>query len=68
MGVALEVDGPSHYLLPGERDANGSTLLKRRVLSQLGYQVVSVPHWEWDDATKSNKGKDVYLRRVLGIA
>jgi len=68
MGVALEVDGPWHYLLPGERDANGSTLLKRRVLSQLGYQVVSVPHWEWDGATKSNKGKDVYLRRVLGIA
>ncbi|EOD39764.1 hypothetical protein EMIHUDRAFT_251391 [Emiliania huxleyi CCMP1516] len=33
--VAVEVDGPSHFLLPdgrGVRKPNGSTLLKRRLL------------------------------------
>ena len=34
--VAIEVDGPSHFLLPdsrGVRKPNGPTLLKRRLLA-----------------------------------
>jgi hypothetical protein len=29
------------------RTPNGSTLLKRKQLRQLGYKVVSLPFWEW---------------------
>jgi hypothetical protein len=44
--VALEVGGPSHYLLSRRRTANGNTVvLKRRVLSMPGYTSVSVPFW-----------------------
>ena len=42
--AALEVGGPRHYLLSRRRTANGNTVvLKRRVLSMLGYTSVSVP-------------------------
>lgn len=64
--VAVEVDGPWHYLMPRGREANGATQMKRRVLSRLGYQVVSVPHWEWRDL-EGNAAKDAYLRRALGL-
>ena len=49
--VAIEVDGPSHFLLPdgrGERKPNGHTLLKRRLLKAAGWRVISVPFFEWD--------------------
>jgi hypothetical protein len=65
--VALEVDGPWHYLMPRGREANGATQLKRRILSRLGYQLVSVPHWEWRDL-EGNDAKDAYLWRALGLA
>ena len=62
--LAIEVDGPSHYLLPAGREANGNTRLKRCVLLQLGYQVASVPYWEWN-GLEGDDAKDVYLRRLL---
>ena len=65
--IALEVDGPSHYLLPGRRTANGNTVLKRRVLSMLGYKSVSVPFWDWN-RLKGAVAKDAYLRKVLDMA
>ena len=49
--VAVEVDGPSHFLLPdgrGVRKPNGPTLLKRRLLRAAGWRVISVPFYEWD--------------------
>ena len=64
--VAVEVDGPSRYLLPDWQRASGATLLKRRILSMLGYHVLSVPHWEWN-ALKMKGAKDEYMRKVLGI-
>ena len=65
--IALEVDGPSHYLLPGRRTANGNTVLKTRVLSMPGYKSVSVPFWDWD-GLEGQVAKDAYLRKVLGMA
>jgi len=58
------VNGPHHFLLPGGREVDRRTRLKRRVLSQLGYQVASVPYWEWD-GLEGDDAKDVYLRRLL---
>lgn len=48
--VAIEVDGPCHFVR-GARSPNGRTLLKRRLLTKLGWHLVSVPYWEWDQVT-----------------
>jgi len=65
--IAIEVDGPGHYLLPARRTANGNTVLKTRVLSMPGYKSVSVPFWDWD-GLEGQVAKDAYLRKVLGMA
>jgi hypothetical protein len=61
--VGIEVDGPSHFI---NREATGSTLLKRRQVSELHYiQIVSVPYWEWDKLGKDRTKKQDYLRSLL---
>ena len=45
--VAVEVDGPSHFLGHSQQP-NGATLLKHRQLRKLGWRLESVPYWEWD--------------------
>lgn len=45
--IALEVDGPSHFLRNSGHPM-GHTIMKRRLLTQRGYKVVTVPHFEWD--------------------
>jgi hypothetical protein len=64
--VAVEVDGPTHFL-GGGREVNGSTSLKRRHLGLLGYTAVSVPYWEWD-ALHCREEKEKYLIGLLQLA
>ena len=66
--VAVEVDGPSHFLLPdgrGVRRPNGPTLLKRRLLAAAGWRVISVPFYEWDGFATANE-RHTYLQGLLG--
>ena len=68
-GVVVEVNGPSHFvaLAGGEEGAwreNGSTGLKRRLLVGLGWEVISVPFFEWNLLRGSN-AKDRYVRELL---
>jgi hypothetical protein len=56
---AVEVDGPTHFLQDG-LTPNGSTLLKRKQLGQLGYKVVPVPFWEWD-VLRDKEAKQRYI-------
>jgi len=57
--VAVEVDGPSHFL---GRKPSGGTLLKRRQLRSLeGWLLLSVPHWDWPRTAQ----RQAYLRRRL---
>jgi hypothetical protein len=63
-GWAVEFDGPSHFL--SCRLPVGGTLMKRRHLELLGYTVVSLPFWEWDQLTGSDERKE-YLRGKLHI-
>jgi hypothetical protein len=65
VGWAVEFDGPSHFLAC--RSPVGSTLMKRRHLDLLGYTVVSLPFWEWDQLTGSDERKE-YLRGKLHIS
>jgi hypothetical protein len=61
-GWAVEFDGPSHFLTC--RLPVGGTLMKRRHLELLGYTVVSLSFWEWDQLTGSDERKE-YLRGKL---
>ena len=60
--VAIEFDGPSHFLMSdGVRLANGATMLKHRQLRSLGWKLVAVPYWEWDEVRGSEANKCKYL-------
>ena len=64
--VGVEVDGPSHFLLPdgrGVRKPNGPTLLKRRLLAAAGWRVISVPFFEWDGLHSAGE-RQAYLERI----
>ena len=65
VGWAIEFDGPSHFLAC--RSPTGATLMKRRHLELLGYTVVSLPIWEWNQLTRSDERKE-YLRGKLHIS
>merc|ERR1712232_1022847 len=62
--LAIELDGPSHFLLPAGRGAlqapHGSTLLKRRLLAMADWCVVSIPYFEWN-ALDSMEAQRLYL-------
>ena len=65
--IAIEVDGPSHFLLPDGRDVrkpNGPTLLKRRLLTAAGWRVISVPFYEWDGFATASERR-TYLQGLL---
>lgn len=44
--VAIEVDGPSHFIGDSEQLA-GATMLKHRQLRYYGWRLLTVPYWEW---------------------
>ena len=60
--IAIEVDGPSHYLNTQRR--TGTTLLRDRVLAGAGWRVVSIPFFELD-ALKSMSAQKEYIQRKL---
>ena len=62
--IAIEVDGPTRFLLPDGREPNGPTLLKRRLLAAAGWRVISVPFFEWDGLHSAGE-RQAYLQRVV---
>jgi len=69
-GIAIEVNGPYHYLVDRSyrrtHSANGATILKRRLLERIGHTVLTVPYWEWD-ALGSDNDRDEYIRHALSV-
>uniref|UniRef100_A0A7S0UB28 RAP domain-containing protein n=2 Tax=Hemiselmis andersenii TaxID=464988 RepID=A0A7S0UB28_HEMAN len=61
--VAIEVDGPSHYAV-GTHQRLGRTVMKRRHVQQMGYDLRTLPYWEWD-VLETEEEKEVYLRQLL---
>ena len=56
--ILIEVDGPHHYFATkGKWMPNGGTVVKHRQLRASGYNVVSIPFYEWQEA----KDKRSYL-------
>jgi hypothetical protein len=64
--LAIEVDGPYHFLQPGNR-LNGPTQARNRLLAALGYTVVSLPYFEWEPL-RTQKQKQTYLLGKLAAA
>lgn len=60
-GVAVEVDGPSHFARNDAAQALGQTRLKHRQLRHLGFAVLSVPVADWE-YLESSEEKVEYLR------
>ena len=60
--VALEVDGPHHFLQDGRQD--GSTLLRNRMLAAHGWRVVVVDYRLWQQP-QTEAQREEYLRRLL---
>ncbi|PNH08981.1 hypothetical protein TSOC_004432 [Tetrabaena socialis] len=69
--VAVEVDGPTHFLAndPHTRARNGSTQLRDRQLGRLfgAGNVASVPHWEWKGMRGDAGREEGFLLRLLGL-
>jgi len=68
--LVIEVDGPSHYAR-GTRVPLGSTVMKRRQLSAVGYRLCSVPFWQWPTgmtrAEKTNVLASLLAPYVKGV-
>jgi hypothetical protein len=63
VSLAVEADGPSHFLSPGD-SVNGPTQYRDRALVARGHTVVSIPHREWD-ALKGPEQQQNYLKGRL---
>ena len=60
--IAVEVDGPSHFI---GQEPSGATLLKRRQLRSFGWPLLSVPYWEWTALGGSPERQGAYLQDAL---
>jgi hypothetical protein len=63
--IALEADGPRHYLRNRLRQPRGGTLLRNRLLAALGWHVVVVPYYDWPDGFDA---RVTFLRSTLAPA
>jgi hypothetical protein len=63
--IALEVDGPYHFLLNGQAD--GPTRLRNRCLAAHGWLVVVLDYRAWD-ALRTAEQRDAHLTELLARA
>lgn len=65
--LAIEVDGPTHFVSPGNwgMKLNGPTQFRNRMLAGQGYTVVSVPYREWQQELKGPEQQQQYLVKRL---
>ena len=64
--IAVDVDGPWHFLRYAEETPNAKTVLKRRLMHQNAREFVSVGYREWD-GMQTFQEKRSYLRYKLGL-
>jgi hypothetical protein len=62
--VAIEVDGPSHFV---GRKPTGATKLKRRQLRHLGWRLVSIPYWEWNEFAEAPTTQEAEKRKLVAL-
>ena len=49
--IAVECDGPSHFEKNMEKSLTHKTILRNRGLERRGWRVLSIPYFEWQEAT-----------------
>jgi len=62
--LAIEVDGPAHFM-GNTRRFEGATRVKRTLLADAGWTVVSVPYFDWDGRSGARELMWDYLRSAL---
>ena len=62
--IAIEADGPTHYATNTRRPL-GNTMLKRRLLKQLGWRVVNIALFEWLEEDGSGGGSEGHKAELL---
>ena len=64
--IAIECDGPSHYLTvldgSGRSVENGSTKAKRRLLQKLGWKVLNL---NWEEAARNQSSKEWLRGKIV---
>ncbi|KAI8475158.1 MAG: hypothetical protein J3K34DRAFT_517600 [Monoraphidium minutum] len=65
--LAIEADGPTHFLRPSGQPT-GVTLARNRALAARGYVVVPVPWQEWARLVGGAPAQDAYLQRRVEAA
>lgn len=60
----------AHLLQPqfddrGENRVNGPTILKHRLLTHLGWDIVHLPYWEFQELAGNKEDEMAYCRRLL---
>ena len=61
--IAIEFDGPSHFMR-NTFEPLGHTRLRDRLLSAMGWHVVSIPFFDWDELLQPEQ-MDAYVRQRL---
>jgi very-short-patch-repair endonuclease len=62
--IALEFDGPSHFTT-NTLEPLGHTRLRDRLLSAMGWHVVSIPFFDWDRLHNRPEQMDAYVQQRL---
>eukprot|EP00978_Attheya_sp_CCMP212_P048281 scaffold497262_cov47-Attheya_sp.AAC.1 len=71
--IAIEFDGPSHYLKSvGTGDVtrveNGATKAKRRFLERVGWKVINLNYQDWIEARQNKSNANMFLKKKLSDA
>jgi very-short-patch-repair endonuclease len=62
--IALEFDGPSHFTT-NTLEPLGHTRLRDRLLSAMGWHVVSIPFFDWNRLHNRPEQMDAYVKQRL---
>lgn len=65
--VAVEVDGPFHYLASHPTRQLGSARLRDALLRHSGWKVVSIPWFEWSSLKTAKERADYLTARVIPL-
>jgi hypothetical protein len=65
VSLAVEVDGPTHFVSPGNM-VNGGTQYRKRALTARGYTVVSIPGFEWQQLKGAEQWQQYLQDKLKG--
>ncbi len=67
LGLAIEVDGPTHFMANAPHLADGATGLRNRGLEFRGWKVVSVPVLDWQKLGTGSTEQLRFLEQLMKL-